>query len=1777
MPPVADISQLPASALSSQNITAHLGARFHNGMPVSAISSHTLIAFNSYTSVQSNEIVALASRAYDRLFRLGENQLVVFLGESGSGKSELRSHLCSRLHASANATLSKRISCAHFLFSAFTTTKTGVTPEASKSGLLLEYQYDTDASLIGAKFISYRLDRDRVAKVPTGERNFHIFYYLLSGSSNPEREHLSLDSDARYNYLGHPTQRNIGIDDAEGFAHFRSAMRTLNFPRIEIAEMCQVLAAIMHLGQLEFSANTDESDSDKNHATVESKDILNITAAFLGVVPADLDSALVYKTQSFRRERVTIVLDPAGARAHADDLARTLYTMLVQWLIEAVNDKLSLDESTIANTISVVDFPGFVPQSFGARMTSGPDAINQLLYNTANETLYNYMLFAFYGRISQKFEAEDLEIPSIEYFDNSDTVRLLTKPHFGILPLLDDQTRRGRPILAVMDTMQKRYDKNPAVTVSRSMKTFTVRHYDGEVEYSVERIIDANMDDISGDLMNLLTNTTSKFVSSLFNTKAVMAIKHPRERSTVLQGQLSSKPLRQPSILRKSIVTEELREQPREKQYNATGQFSLALDTMRKSFVESNPYFILCIKPNERKMAGQFDVKCVRQQISALGISDIARRVQVTDVSIFVSFNEILTLANFDDSAMLASSDQHKVAQIIMDHSWSDRDVKIGTTGVLLSENAWRALVDPEDSYLTHLHSPGTLRLRDNPFGESNPQLSTPPLGGANYVYANGAEGARSVDALTLGTGVGAPGTGGPGDMFANFTSPENMIEAGKAAREQEIDTFKPSSSRQRWMTIVKTVTFWLPDRAIARIGRIDRQDQRIAWREKFAINIVIWMACGMVIFFIVALPILICPTQHVYSISELSSYDYDDSPDEALAAIRGEVFDLTKFAPGHYPSIVSKTDVLDYAGADITVLFPVQVSALCLGKNGTVDPSITLDYTGENSTDVNSQYHDFRYFTNDSRPDWYYEQMLMLRANYKKGDVGYTAKYIKTLVNDDSKTIASIHGMVFDLTDYVAGGREVLVPAGEDAPTDVDTDFMDDTVIELFQENAGSDISQLWDELDIDADMKERMYVCLRNLFYAGRVDTRNSSRCLFSRYFLLVVSLLLVSVIGVKFLAALQFSRQRLPESLDKFVICQVPAYTEDEDSLRRAIDSLARMRYDDKRKLLCIICDGMIVGAGNDRPTPRIVLDILGVSPDIDPEPLDFESLGEGMKQHNMGKVYSGLYEVQGHIVPFVVIVKVGLPTEQSRPGNRGKRDSQMILMRFLNRVHFNSPMSPLELELYHQIRNVIGVSPTLYEFILQVDADTEVAPDSATRMVSAFLNNTKIIALCGETALSNARKTVITMIQVYEYYISHNLAKAFESLFGSVTCLPGCFSMYRVRAAVSGKPLFVSNSVVQGYAEIRVDTLHMKNLLHLGEDRYLTTLLLRHHPSYKTKFIREAMCLTVAPDTWKVFLSQRRRWINSTVHNLVELVPMSQLCGFCCFSMRFVVFLDLMSTIVQPVTVGYLVYLFYKIATDSSNIPLTSILILVAVYGLQAIIFILRRKWEMIGWMIVYLLAIPIFSFMVPIYSFWHMDDFSWGSTRVVLGEKGRVLVVSDEGKFDPASIPKKRWEDFQAELWDQYGHQRGSVAYDTKSDIASTIRPVSHYTDSPPTEYRGSITQPSAYTNAGYSSRATSPAPQSHRASVYAPSTAAIAYTIARAPGMEDIELDTLQHSMPSDEVLLDAIREILETADLMVVTKKSVREALERRFGLPLAAKKEYISSATEAVLAGVL
>ena len=319
-----------------------------------------------------------------------------------------------------------------------------------------------------------------------------------------------------------------------------------------------------------------------------------------------------------------------------------------------------------------------------------------------------------------------------------------------------------------------------------------------------------------------------------------------------------------------------------------------------------------------------------------------------------------------------------------------------------------------------------------------------------------------------------------------------------------------------------------------------------------------------------------------------------------------------------------------------------------------------------------------------------------------------------------------------------------------------------------------------------------------------------------------------------------------------------------------------------------------------------------------------------------------------------------------------------------------------------------------------------------------------NDSMIMGLCGETRIANKRQSWVTMIQVFEsvlsfdarkaeidlferrYFISHHLAKAFESVFGGVTCLPGCFSMYRFKARKANDgdwvPVLVSPQIISEYSQSTVTTLHQKNLLLLGEDRFLTTLLLRTFPNRKMMFCPQARCRTVVPDTFSVLLSQRRRWINSTVHNLMELVLVRDLCGTFCFSMQFVIFIDLVGTVVLPVAICLtytliINYIFNPPASFSDAIPL---LLLAAVLGLPGILILITTfKLVYVGWMMIYLIALPIWNFVLPVYAFSKFDDFSWGETRKVEGEiKGDDGHGDGMGGVKGAAVPLRRWEDWE---------------------------------------------------------------------------------------------------------------------------------------------------------------
>ncbi|RCI06194.1 hypothetical protein CU098_006877 [Rhizopus stolonifer] len=1806
-------------------------------------------------SLMDPHLFDLVNRVYFHMRRTGSDQNIVLRGESSSGKSEIRKltirHLVRLSSHRKESKVQTQIIESQKILEAFGQCQVQDNLSGSRFGYYGEIQFNERGRMVGAKTLHYLLEKSRVtghSSPSASDGNFDVFYYLLAGVSPEERTALQLISPdpSSYPYLAKYKKRTVQADDASHFEQLKSSLKAGGFRKEHIGRIVQLLATILHLGNLVFvdpvGTGTQEA------AFVKNTEQLDIVADFLGLDPRALENVLTFKTTMIRKDFTTLILNAEQAALQRDNLCQTLYSLLFSWIVERINSKTCVEEFN--SFIGILDFPALQTSD---NVVAGFD---QLCLNLSNERIQHYLDQTMFQTEAELFRAEGLPVPEFSLDDNC--IDLLNRPK-GVCDLINtmtDVSKRAYTDANIMDSLVKFNSTHAAFSVKNTdtnSRRFVISHYSGNspVQYSTEGFIDENNSQISVDFVSLFKGgmdvqpSWNTFIVDLF---ANVKIENHPKHSAMVGAQQSAKPMRAPSQ-RRSTRRKGGNNNDEKKDIAITPtttvlqQIQSALDELIQSFEEVKLWTVFCILPKNPATGfskNLFDTKFVESQLEQMKLGSI---VQLPTTQYVESYGHQEFLDRYAhlfaqlDTSRLARSQCEAAADLM---NWQSDMMCISQSKVFLNAVAWRELEDQLRSFekTQQRQAKDTASVRDasHPFAATAAAVGL-PLPTQHYAhddqgsYYSEDESGHYVE--NEGSYYGSESyaystTGSDMKNGLDLMPPQEPIIEN--LDETEEDEAKMTPGRKRWLYFVYFCTWWIPSKFMIWCGRMKRKDVRIAWREKVTLCMLIFLMCAFVIWFLVFFSEIVCPKQHVFSASELQGHGTDAT--NKYVAIRGEVFDLGNFAPHHYPAnLVPQSSVLSYAGKDATDLFPVQVSALCQNADGTaISPYVSYDYQ-VNLTDSNGQYHDFRYNSDNYNPNWYYDQMTLLRKNYKVGHMGYEWKAI----SDQAKSSTTINGIqslrmwaviddrIYDLTAYNMGGRYLRGPSGEAIPSGISTDFMSQSVVDLFRQKSGSDITSDFNNLDMDAASRQRELVCLRNLFFVGYVDTRNSPKCQFSTYLLLIVTILMASVIVFKSLAAVRIGGKRAPEEHDKFVICQVTCYTEDEDSLRKTIDSLSVLDYDDKRKLLFVICDGMIVGSGNDLPTPRIVLNILGVDAQVDPEPLSFISVGDGNKQHNMGKIYSGLYEVAGHVVPYIVVAKCGNPRERQKPGNRGKRDSQLVLMQFLNRVHYDAPMNPLQLEIYHQMKNVIGVSPEFYEFVLMVDADTEVMRDGLNYLVSSTVHDSRIIGICGETTLSNEKDTWVTMIQVYEYFISHHLIKAFESLFSTVSCLPGCFTMYRVRTVDGKRALFVSNEIISDYSVNVVDTLHKKNLLHLGEDRYLTTLLLKHFPDFKTKFNPDAHCMTNAPDLWSVLISQRRRWINSTVHNLGELVFLPRLCGFCCFSMRFVVMLDLISTLVMPAVMGYLGYLIYTLATLDDTVPIITIATIAGTYGLQAMIFIMKGRWEFIAWMLVSILALPVFSFYIPVYSYWHFDDFSWGNTRVVVGDKGKkYAVAADEGAFDPKSIPTMKWSEYEQALlaedhWSDnmsqgsssgYTHasrQSGRSASRMNPNVAPGAASVVYSQHMPLMQdnmsvYSQGMQQGRMSTNFNDHQSMVMPSSASMPMMQYANSTNMLPMNSSRSmasfapasfnnqPGqyipMQQSQFNSSNSIMmdgftmgdntgPKNEEIMFQVQRILSTADLTKVTKKQVREELQTIFGVSMASRKDYINACIENIL----
>ena len=828
------------------------------------------------------------------------------------------------------------------------------------------------------------------------------------------------------------------------------------------------------------------------------------------------------------------------------------------------------------------------------------------------------------------------------------------------------------------------------------------------------------------------------------------------------------------------------------------------------------------------------------------------------------------------------------------------------------------------------------------------------------------------IDNITSATSVS-------GTIASNY-SPSERFRVGSQPDSKMYQTPLPEAKRQVesqwsqvWSSFAFLCTALIPNFLIRREGKEAKQ----AWREKVAIVDIMIFTCAIFFGVFGFVPLYFCRASDIYTFDQIWEQD-----GAAWSVIYGTIYDMKPYINKH-PG--GNDGILDFLGHDASKLFPrlppSKLPSVCLNpnKNITNFENTTCNEFSELDNLVGLPCHDWvvgrdaiNYFFGD------YEKGILAYAGSELGDSGM--KWIQ------------IYNNIYDVTQYVDAMQNNRTLKIE---KDHENAYLDEVLNGMILNKLNQDATQVYEDL-----FSNSIYLdCMDELFYAGVIDDRYDAVChglgigMYGLLIFVAALWVLQAVCSLLYLA--RKNRTFTKADSQAAVMVMVPCYNEGCDELRKTIDSVLMTEYPEDKKVLVVVADGMVTGKDERCSTPKYLSEILGFEIQEIDQAYEYKSVGA--KTVNYASVYagthyekkSGNYKIGAKSLKYIVVVKRGAPEERnsSRPGNRGKRDSQLLMAGVFNRIHHDREPTALDSAINLALNNLAMTMEEL-QYLMAIDADTRVAPDSIPHMVYSMEADKKILACCGETQVDNKAQSWVTMIQVFEYYSNHHMKKAFESVFGCVTCLPGCFTMYRIFTE-DMSPLVTSDPILLNYARNDIESLHEKNLFHLGEDRMLTTLLLKHFPGMRLSFVPEASCWTIVPHTFSILLSQRRRWINSTFHNMWELLKVETMCGICCVSMKMVVICDIIATMILPASLIYAGYFVYLAVTDTQNIDQIVVILYGLMIGVQMLTFIIRARWDFLWWFAMFaILGVPVFYFLLPLYSFWHMDDFSWGTTRQV---------------------------------------------------------------------------------------------------------------------------------------------------------------------------------------------
>jgi myosin-1 len=371
-----------------------------------------------------------------------------------------------------------------------------------------------------------------------------------------------------------------GIDDASDFNDTLEAMRIIGLAQAEQDNIFRILAAILWLGNVQFT------EDDQSHATITDQSIVDFFAYLLEVDSAQVNKALTIRVvetaRGGRRGSVyEVPLNRVQANAVRDALAMGLYFNLFDWIVERLNMSLTA-KGAVTNSIGILDIYGF--EIFEK------NSFEQLCINYVNEKLQQIFIQLTLKAEQEEYAREQIQWTPIKYFDNKVVCSLIEdKRPPGVFAALNDACATAHADSSAADqTFVGRLNflgQNP--NFENRQGQFIIKHYAGDVSYSVEGMTDKNKDQLLKDLLNLVGSSSNDFLHVLF------------------PNQVNQDDKRRPPT--------------------AGDKIKASANDLVTTLMKCQPSYIRTIKPNENKSPTEYNGGNVMHQIKYLGLQENVR------------------------------------------------------------------------------------------------------------------------------------------------------------------------------------------------------------------------------------------------------------------------------------------------------------------------------------------------------------------------------------------------------------------------------------------------------------------------------------------------------------------------------------------------------------------------------------------------------------------------------------------------------------------------------------------------------------------------------------------------------------------------------------------------------------------------------------------------------------------------------------------------------------------------------------------------------------------------------------------------------------------------------------------------------------------------------------------------------------------------------------------------------------------------------------------------